>query len=69
MFITQIGATAAIIGFAIAIFASFYLDTAGTYGETDRENKMNIVDRTVVGGFAMFFIGILTGLIGLVWGI
>ena len=69
MIITQIGATAAIIGFAIAIFASFYLDTAYAETGSDRETKMNIVDLTVVGGFAMFFIGILMGLIGLVWGI
>jgi hypothetical protein len=30
---------------------------------------MNIVDRTVIGGFGMFFVGILVGLIGLIWGI
>ncbi len=69
MIITQIGATAAIIGFAIAVFASFYLDTSGTYGAPERETRMNIVDRTVVGGFSMFFVGILVGLIGLIWGI
>jgi hypothetical protein len=69
MIITQIGATAGLIGFALAIFASFYLDTSGSFGDPARESKMNIVDRTVIGGFGMFFVGILVGLIGLIWGI
>ena len=42
-----------------------------TVGETTIRLNVDLrtVDRTVVGGFAMFFIGILGGLIGLVWGI
>ena len=71
MILAQIGATFALVSFAVAIAASFYLESSDSpfCCSSDGPPKMSKVDYLVVGGFGGFFVGIFVGLIGLIWGI